>query len=162
MTDLLSIKRIHVTRRVADATQATLREIGRKGFEAFVLWVGTIDGKDFRVTGAVTPTQRAVRTNEGVSVHVDGHELHRLNVWLYENGLRLCAQIHSHPTDAFHSETDDAFAIATVAGSISIVVPNFAEAPFDLGQCAVYRLTASGKWLALDDVAIARLIHVEA
>jgi hypothetical protein len=160
MIDLLSVERIYVPQRVADATQATLREAGRKGFEAFVLWVGVIEGLEFEVTGAVTPAQRALRTSEGVSVHVDGAELHRLNVWLYENNLRLVAQVHSHPTDAFHSETDDAFAIATVAGSLSIVVPHFAEACFDLRECAVFRLVGTGEWQPLASVDVATLIHV--
>ncbi len=160
MIDLLSVERVHVPQRVADATQATLREAGRRGFEAFVLWAGVINGTEFEVTGAVTPAQRGLRTPEGVSVHVDGEELHRLNVWLYENALRLVAQIHSHPTGAFHSETDDAFAIATVAGSVSIVVPNFAEAPFDLRECALYRLASTGEWLPLASVGVAKLINV--
>ncbi len=38
------------------------------------------------------------------------------------------------------------YAIATALGSFSIVVPDFARAPFRLESCATYRLTAASAW----------------
>ena len=53
-------------------------------------------------------------------------ELPRLNVLLHERNLTLVAQLHSHPTNAYHSSTDDTYPIVTRAGRISLVVPDFA------------------------------------
>jgi hypothetical protein len=54
------------------------------------------------------------------------HELARLNMYLYRNGLELVAQVHTHPAEYYHSSADDQYAIATTIGCYSIVVPNFA------------------------------------
>jgi len=82
-------------------------------------------------------------------VVVDGPELHRINVWLYEHEMTLIAQIHSHPTDAYHSETDDAIPIITTPGGLSLVVPDFARGPADLTTYAIFRLSESGDWKEL-------------
>jgi hypothetical protein len=79
-------------------------------------------------------------------VSVPGDELHRINMWLHRHRLRLIAQIHSHPTEAYHSDTDDRYAIATSLGSISIVIPDFAVRPFQLEDCAAYRLSNRPWW----------------
>lgn len=63
--------------------------------------------------------------------------------WLYDNGQRLGAQVHSHPTRAYHSDTDDAYPIATQRGALSLV-PHFATDGIRGRGVATYRLTASG------------------
>ncbi|WP_222419196.1 Mov34/MPN/PAD-1 family protein [Rhizobium leguminosarum] len=112
------------------------------------------------VERALIPQQRCFRSAAGVGVHVDGAELHRINKWLFDNGLRILAQIHSHPTDAYHSDTDDEYALATAVGSLSLVVPDFATGPTDLSQTAVYRLNKAGKWMAVPHAAVNRLIEI--
>jgi Prokaryotic homologs of the JAB domain len=161
MSDFTSISRIVVPAEVARSGQDTLRAAGRLGHEALALWIGKEAVPDFFVSRIFVPQQRAVRTEAGTSVHITGAELHRLNVWLHQNAVRVIAQLHSHPTDAYHSEMDDAFAIATVAGSLSIVVPDFAIRPFDIRDCSVHRLETGGRWAELTSDAAARLISVE-
>ena len=63
-------------------------------------------------------------------MRVDGSELHLLNVWLYEAQQVIGAQVHSHPVEAFHSEIDDTYPIATLDGSLSIVLPSFGRSGF--------------------------------
>lgn len=106
------------------------------------------------------PKQHHIRNASGVGVCVDGDELHKLNVWLSGTGLRILAQIHSHPTNAYHSTTDDDFAIATAAGSLSLVIPDFASQPFDLKRTAVYRLNTRGEWFEVKSSEVSRLISV--
>jgi hypothetical protein len=74
--------------------------------------------------------------------------------------LTLLAQIHSHPAEAYHSDTDDAFPIATAAGSLSLVIPDFAARPFALPECAVYRLSATGVWEKLSAWDVLSLFHL--
>lgn len=134
--------------------------VGQSGYEGLGLWVGTISDETATVETAVVPEQRLIRSASGVGVYVDGAELHRINVWLFEKGLRILAQLHSHPTDAYHSDTDDANALATTVGSLSLVVPNFARAPFDLSQVAAYRLDGRGNWMAVPPRAVSGLIEI--
>lgn len=131
---------------VADATQRHLRASGRQGLEGMALWAGHVDGDQFRVSEVIVPQQQGHRTEHGLAVSVPGDELHRINIYLHRQGLRLIAQIHSHPTEAYHSDTDDRYAIATALGSLSIVVPDFAVRPFALNDCAVFRLSKRPWW----------------
>jgi hypothetical protein len=123
-----------------------LADAGRAGLEGFTAWAGVHDGERFTVRRTVIPRQSSRRTNQGLSVVVGSDELFLLNRWLYENGLTLIAQIHSHPTEAYHSDLDDAIPVATEQGCISIVIPDFAQSPFDLRQCAVFRLSTANTW----------------
>ena len=75
-------------------------------------------------------------------------ELHRLNVWLYEAQQIIGVQVHSHPADAYHSETDDTYPIATLAGSLSIVLPFFGRDGWESSDIAAYRLGQDG-WVEL-------------
>ncbi|CDX14889.1 conserved hypothetical protein [Mesorhizobium sp. ORS 3324] len=120
--------------------QAHLRSVGQQGYEGMGLWVGLQQGQRFEVKEAIIPAQRHIRTIDGVCVIVPAEEFHRLNVLLYNRSLKLLAQIHSHPGRAYHSTTDDAYAVATTVGCLSLVVPNFAREPFDLARVAAYRL----------------------
>lgn len=81
-------------------------------------------------------------------VRVDGDALHRLNVWLYQHQQMLGVQVHAHPTDAYHSDTDDTFPIVTTLGGLSLVVPNFCRRDLFRGSAA-YRLTPNG-WVESD------------
>lgn len=140
---LADVETFEVPANVAAYTEKNLRRAGRKGFESFVFWTGQIAGSRFEVRHGHVPRQTARRSRSGLSVHVDGDALHKLNVWLYENQETLGAQVHAHPTDAYHSETDDTFPIVTTLGGLSLVVPDFCRAAL-LDHSAAYRLTSDG------------------
>ncbi|MHB8812510.1 MAG: Mov34/MPN/PAD-1 family protein [Steroidobacteraceae bacterium] len=133
-----------VPRDICDETDAQLREAGRKGAERFVLWSGTVELTRFQVRTLHVPRQTAYRLPEGLCVRVEGTELHRLNVWLYENHELLAIQVHAHPTEAYHSETDDTYPIVTTRGGLSLVVPDFARDGLRGPGTALYRLGLSG------------------
>lgn len=135
--------------------------MGERGSEGFALWAGTVEGATFAVRETVIPAQRGVRVGDGICVVVEGAELHRINRWLYEQGMTLIAQLHSHPGEAYHSTMDDTFPIATAVDSLSLVVPDFARDPFSLEQCAVYRLTSNGSWAELSRDEVRALIVIE-
>ncbi|MBA3242579.1 MAG: Mov34/MPN/PAD-1 family protein [Acidobacteria bacterium] len=161
MSGLLHVLRVHVPAEFAREAQEHLASVGRQGHEGFALWVGVLEGEIFHVRRTVIPAQRGLRFEQGVCVRVDGDELHRINVYLYQEGLRLMAQIHSHPTEAYHSETDDTYPIATTLGSLSLVVPDFARDPFSLARCAVYRLLPPAEWVELPGKEAEQLIILE-
>lgn len=160
MNGLLDVTSVVVPHDLALEAHAHLRKVGEFSLEGLALWVGVKEEHIFRVTRAVIPKQHNVRSESGVSVSVPAEELHRLNVWLFENQLTLLAQLHSHPTHAYHSDTDDAFPIATTVGSLSLVIPDFAARPFALPECAVYRLSAKGVWEKLTTWDVLTLFEI--
>jgi hypothetical protein len=154
------ITRIAIPDRLFREAHQTLHHIGQDECEGLVLWVGTRSDDESLVTTIVRPTQRCIKTEAGLLVVVEGRELHRLNVWLYERGLQMLAQVHTHPTDAYHSPTDDAIPIVTTPGGYSLVVPDFAYGPADLGTYACYRLSTEGTWSELSMSDVNALIRV--
>jgi hypothetical protein len=143
---LTQIESVLLPLSVATVTHRHLHATGLKGLEGMALWTGIQEGSVFHIREAVIPKQEGIRSDHGLAVMVSAPELHRINLHLYKNGLRLLAQIHSHPTEAYHSAMDDEYAIATALGAFSLVVPDFARQPFSIAQCATYRLTKRSWW----------------
>jgi hypothetical protein len=157
---LEAITRFVVPASVVRQTDSQLRAAGRTRSECFVLWSGMRERNTFRIRTSHVPRQTAYRFSDGLCVRVEGDELHRLNVWLFEHGQQLAVQVHSHPTEAYHSETDDTYPIVTVRGGFSLVVPNFGRTGLHGSGVAYYRLGISG-WdeLSLDEAK--RIIEFE-
>ncbi len=89
-------------------------------------------------------------TENGLLVAVEGKALFDVNRSVHERKEILAAQVHSHPTDAYHSSTDDAYPLVTLLGALSVVVPNFASnAPGDMDLWAWYRLSKRGRWVRI-------------
>lgn len=143
---LQEISRLQLPRAVAETCHWHLAAAGRRHLEGMALWAGVVRGTTFEVREAIVPQQNGIRTEHGLAVTVSGEELHRINMHLYRTKQRLIAQIHSHPGHAFHSSTDDDYAIATALGSLSLVVPDFAVDPFEVARCATYRLQPPRWW----------------
>jgi hypothetical protein len=160
MIGFLDIEGLVVPLSVIQEGHNFLRIAGRTGREGLVLWIGRREGVKFIVTELVIPEQQGIRTNDGVCVIIEGAALARLNADLYKRQLQLIAQIHSHPQAAYHSSTDDEYAIATKVGCLSLVVPDFASRPFSLAECATFRLNTAGQWTELSTIEVSRLIHI--
>jgi hypothetical protein len=160
MSSALNISTVLVPLEVALHTHEHLREVGEMYCEGIGLWVGRADGNTFQVYNTYIPEQTALFTESGVCVVVQGDALHKLNVWLYEHEMTIIAQLHSHPTEAYHSDTDDTFPIATAAGSLSLVAPDFARAPFALEDYAVFRLLPNQGWMELSRQEVLTLIRI--
>ena len=138
------VQRFRAPASALSETEDAIRVAGRKGFELFVVWSGICDGEVFTVANVHVPHQVSYKRESGLCVRVDGSELHRLNKWLYEAKQVIGVQVHSHPTDAYHSETDDTYPIATLEGSLSIVLPYFGRDGWESKDIAVYRLGRTG------------------
>jgi hypothetical protein len=107
-------------RRILEETFAHFRGCGRGRRECQVLWVSPWDAPD-TITKAVHPEHEA---------HIGGFVLDDRwlnNFWLTLAGenLGVRIQVHTHPGEAFHSPTDDAFPIIHTAGFLSLVIPIF-------------------------------------
>ena len=141
---LRGVQRFRVPASVVHATVEAVRFAGQDGYESFVLWSGTRDDDAFTVAQLHIPEQISYKLKAGLCVRIGGSELHRLNVWLYEAQQVIGVQVHSHPRDAYHSETDDTYPIATLDGSLSIVLPFFGRDGWESADIAAYRLGKDG------------------
>jgi hypothetical protein len=146
---LADVERFQVPRAIIAETNGHLRAAGARGLEVFVLWSGQFRSSEFLVRNAHVPRQASYQLEEGLLVRVEGEALHHLNVWLYEHRETLAVQLHAHPSDAFHSETDDAYPIVATQGGISIVAAYFCRDGLLSETTAAYRLGARG-WDELD------------
>lgn len=160
MKGFLGINKVRLPREIALEGHRFLRLAGEKHCEGIALWVGYTDGTVFQVTNLLIPRQAGVHTESGVCAVIEGAELRRIGMELYKANRELFAQIHSHPTEAYHSETDDEFAIVTTMGGLSLVVPDFAVRPFDLDDYASYRLSEQGIWDEMNPRDVTRLIEI--
>jgi len=160
MIGFTNIRRIHVSWEDINRVYEHLRERGRNGVEGVALWCGVAHGDEFYIKGTIIPAQTGHAVEDGLLYTVDGDELHRINVWLYKNKLTLIAQLHSHPGEAFHSATDDAYPIVATFGGISIVIPDFAFGEVSEKNWTVYRLSEQDGWVELDEHEVGELIIV--
>ena len=141
---LIGVRRFRVQASAVSETEEAIRLAGHDGYESFVLWSGTRNDESFTVAKVHVPEQTSYKSLSGLCVRVNGSELHRLNMWLYEARQIIGVQIHSHPTYAYHSVTDDTYPIATLEGSLSIVLPFFGRDGWASSEIAVYRLGLDG------------------
>ncbi len=150
-----------VPRTLVSQTLRPLRAAGHHGHEAFVLWGGRSEGNaTFRFEQAYVPRQTATRSERGLLVVVEGPELFRVNRDFYSHGLVLAGQVHSHPTDAYHSATDDEYPLITLRGGLSAVVPDFGSGgERGFGEWAWYRLATMGDWAPVVPETTIRVIE---
>lgn len=160
MNTFNSINEFIIPPEICHKTDQQLRDAGCDGNERFVLWSGVIHNDCFFVRTLHVPKQTAYQLSNGLCVRVGADELHRLNVWLYENGERLGIQVHSHPTEAYHSDTDDTYPMVTTLGGLSLVVPDFGRFGVRGRDTAFYRLTRTG-WKALPATDAQQILRME-
>lgn len=160
MTGLSSIETFQFNKAALEDAYLFLQDAGKERFEAVALLAGAVNGNIAIITDAILPRQTSYKLSSGLMYSVEGDELHRINVWLYKNKLKLLAQIHSHPQEAYHSETDDEFPIVSTEGGLSIVVPNFARAKMDYLTWAYYRLQSLKQWVEIDNKDFNKLIQI--
>lgn len=161
MSGLLEISSIKLPIRCVKEVYSHLREVGIKRFEGVALWAGVATSESsFNVTTTIIPKQTSYNHEHGLLYTVDGDELYKINVWLYQNRLTLISQIHSHPGAAYHSDTDDAFPIVAVNGGLSIVIPDFGHGEFSIDDWAVYRLIPGNGWVEQSNKQVNELIKI--
>lgn len=148
------VTRYMIPRSVLQASELFLSERGLARYEAVVVWIGRLVDDAIAVVDApYAPEQIPLQTEDGVGVHIPGEAITRLIMSL-EGEERVLARLHSHPAEAYHSETDDLNRLISHDGAMSVVVPDFAQNGILLTQCSINELAVPGGWreLAVDEV----------
>lgn len=155
MTDIPAA--YHVSSKVVGETKEYLRLSSRMQTELVILWSGVIKDGQAYVLSAWLPRQYA---SPGFFA-IPGDELFELNKTIYEVGEQIVAQVHTHPTLAFHSEADSEFAITAMEGGLSIVIPDFGDASLEsLSKCACFRFMF-GRWNKLSQSEVKHLVRFD-
>jgi proteasome lid subunit RPN8/RPN11 len=154
------ITKVHVPSALISQTVNSLCSYGEHGCEGLVFWLGRVEDATCYVEKVLTPPQQSLKSEDGVGYFITSETLLNLNKFLASSGLRLIAQVHSHPGTAYHSAADDRYCIVTVEGGLSLVVPNFGFGPTNLHCWAIYRLS-QGRWEELSSRSVRALFVTE-
>ena len=142
------ITNIWIESGVIPATEGFLRERGKLGYEGRVYWVGELHKTTPKITRVIIPEQIAKKTLYGVSVTVPQHA--NVNVAReLKPGEYIIAKVHSHPREAYNSDTDKANPFLRHPGAISIIVPNFGYSGMKQLQNCVVCMFRNGDWTDL-------------
>ena len=149
-----TVERYKVSRQTVDDTWAMLREGAVEEVETVVLWLGQVlNETTAEVLAPFCPPQVAYRGPDGLAVEIPQEVLTQI-IGALPRGIHILVRLHTHPSDAYHSSTDDRNMVIAHEGAISIVVPRFALGPADLGLCSVNVLERNGHWRELDEPAV--------
>jgi len=122
-------------------TQESLRALSGRGVESYVVWVGELGDRKGWVRDVWPLNTEAGAYHARVAF---AHVL-ALATRVEAKGWYILAQLHTHPSEAFHSRVDDASPLSSQVGFISIVVPDFAQGEPLVGWAA-YEHLGRGKW----------------
>ena len=142
---LSSVREFVFPHECLDGARKHLWKAGRHGHEAFVVFAGHVSGTSAFVRHVLYPKQEPLVHLPYVGVHVGGRSIFELSRWAALHSLVLLGQMHSHPSDAFHSVTDATYPLVSLPGAFSVVVPDFCRSAIRLEACACYRCVG-GKW----------------
>jgi hypothetical protein len=133
--------RYRLSRRILDETFAHFRSCGRGKRECQILWVSRWEAPEI-ITKAVHPEHEA---HLGGFV-LDDRWLNDFWFTLAQENLGIRIQVHTHPGEAFHSATDDAFPIIHTTGFLSLVIPNFALGSIGFDNAYLTEIHENGCW----------------
>lgn len=130
---------------VLEQTLDLLRASARNRCERVALWLAPAVGPS-TVSEVYEPHQETARD----FFYLPPESLCALMARLKAGRLKVAAQIHTHPKEAFHSETDARWAIVRHVGALSLVLPLFAvtttPATF-LKKVKIYELSEADEWM---------------
>lgn len=139
---------IIVPHKIIHATLNELQRAGNQHSERVILWLAKSDGDAERVHETLVPIQVAEQDFFRIPRQGVMGILQRCR----ETGLRVAAQVHSHPREAFHSHADDTWAIVRHIGALSLVVPDFAlrtNPESFVADTVVFRLSPRNQWIEI-------------
>jgi len=145
---------------VQDLTMAHIRSCGERFEEGFVAWSGVATSKVIKVSSVLIPPSNGSEHFGGLMLSDDAMQY--LADEMIKKGETLIAQVHSHPREAFHSETDNSYPLIHRAGFLSVVIPHFGRYGFDeFHRFRTYEYVANGMWKELDGKTTRRRIKLE-
>lgn len=140
-------------RRMLDESFSILRACGANRRECQVYWASSWSDPA-RLTHVVHPRHSASAYGLAISDQWLGQ------FWseLADRNLGVRVQVHTHPFEAFHSETDDAYPLLFDVGFLSLVIPLFAQGPVGFEGSYLAEIQGDGGWA---EVPVSSRIHLD-
>ncbi len=135
----------HMPRRMIEKTFAIFRSCGENQRECQLYWASPW-ADPINLSEVVHPMHNSGR----YGLSIDDAWISRFWQHLSEQSLGVRVQVHTHPEEAFHSATDDAFPLLFDAGFLSLVIPNFAMGAADLRDAYLTEIQPDGTWNQVD------------
>jgi hypothetical protein len=124
-----------------EQTFATFRSCGAGERECQLYWASSWT-EPLTLTDLIHPKHQS--SFHGVSL--DNGSISSLWIDLADRGLGVRVQVHTHPGEAFHSPTDDAFPLIHETGFLSLVIPDFALGPVGFERAYLTEIQDDGSW----------------
>jgi hypothetical protein len=140
-------------RRMIDETFATFRSCGAGQRECKLYWASSW-ADPTHLSEVIHPRHSSNR----YGVTLDSGWINALWLDLARRGLGVRVQVHTHPAEAFHSPTDDAFPLIHEAGFLSLVIPDFATGPVGFSGAYLTEIQPDGSWR---EVSIAQRLVID-
>lgn len=132
---------LYISHRMIEKTFATLRSCGANERECKLYWLSEWN-QPHHVIESAHPRHTASRY--GLAIN---------SAWITEfwnnlstRKMSVCVQIHTHPNEAFHSATDDAYPLLFHGGFLSLVIPDFAMGPVGFENAYLTEIQPDGNW----------------
>jgi hypothetical protein len=122
-------------------TFAVLRQCGGGRRECQVLWTSPW-ALPTEITRVIHPHHIATAGGFAVS----SNWISDFWMELARDGHGVRVQVHTHPGDAFHSATDDAYPIIHTVGFLSLVLPDFARGAVGFNGAYLAEIDVHGQW----------------
>lgn len=124
-------------------TFALFRKCGGGRHECVAYWLGAVERPSI-VDDVVHPKHTSVRGG----YQIDDRWLTDFWFELARRRKSVRVQIHTHPHEAFHSITDDQWALIATPGFLSLVIPQYAHGPVGFEGAYLAERTDTG-WRAV-------------
>lgn len=132
---------LHLPRRMLEESFAIFRACGAYCRECQVYWVSEWSNPRM-LTTVVHPKHKSSMYGLAIDDRWIG------DFWneLAEKGHGVRVQIHTHPYEAFHSQTDDEFRLLFDVGFLSLVIPDFAKGQVGFDDAFLTEIQPDGRW----------------
>lgn len=138
-----------IPQRLLEQTFQYLCRYGTCRSEGLAYWAGSIGASSENVVQVLLLINHRP---QGPRVEVTGQEVRLVLRALRRLDLKLLAQVHSHPGEAFHSYGDDEHATSFHPGFLSVVVPDLGQTQPTLESCALYEYHEGFRHLSQQEV----------
>jgi hypothetical protein len=143
---------LRLPRATLNDTFRQFRGCGAGRAECVVYWCASLDQPDL-LTRPVHPVHRA----GPAGYEVDSAWVTSFFLELRRTRQTTRVQVHTHPRQACHSQTDDQFALVPAAGFLSLVIPRFAAGAAGFAGAALVQMQPDGTWSPADPQEVFRL-----
>jgi hypothetical protein len=135
------IMRYQINRGMLESTFEHFRRCGGGRKECQAFWLSSWDRPE--IISSVVHPEHAAHFG-GFVLDDDWLNAFWLKLGNINSGVRV--QVHTHPREAFHSPTDDAFPIIHKPGFLSLVIPNFALGAVGFKDAFLTEIQPNGRW----------------